>query len=130
MTLLADFNKVLARFIPGSKAAKPASRPEATRVATENRDTVRHTMRMRDGFVYWPSRPGFRAQSCSIKDFSVSGASFVLADGLKDETLLSKPMMLYCTVEQREYPCSMTWRKGQLVGVKFDGGPRITARKF
>jgi len=131
MTALLDtLKRTVARLFPGLPAP-PSRRESALRFnPNEKRDLVRHKMRMREGFVYWPSRPGYRPQACVIKDVSVTGASIQLNDRLDDETLLSHPMVLYCSVEKKEYPCLTSWRKGLLIGIKFDGSPRASARQF
>lgn len=131
MTALLDtFKRTVSLLFPGKPVAA-LQRESALRFnPNEKRNLVRHKMRMREGYVYWPSRPGYQAQACTIKDVSVTGASIQLNDRLDDETLLSSPMVLYCTVEKKEYPCTTSWRKGSLIGIKYDGGPRPTTRRF
>lgn len=95
----------------------------------EDRKTTRRTMRMRDGFIWWPSRPAYPPQSCGIKDLSISGASIQFASP-QDESLLSTPMRIQLVVEKQEYSCRMVWRKGPLIGIAFDGGPQGPTRTF
>lgn len=124
MHILAALQNWFLSYWRGTAADRSA------RERIEGRTTMRHARRMRDGFIWWPSRPGYPAQSCRIKDVSFKGASVQLATPLKDEALWSGPTRLYCTVEKQEYVCKTAWRKGSLIGLQFEGGPRPPSRSF
>lgn len=128
--LLNTFKRTVTLFFAGKPAASSGRETALRFNPNEKRDLVRHKMRMREGYVYWPSRPGYQPQACVIKDVSVTGASIQLNNRLDDQALLSMPMVLYCTVEKKEYPCLTSWQKGPLIGIKFDGIPRATTRQF
>jgi hypothetical protein len=66
------------------------------------------------------------ARACRVVDLSVWGAQLELREGDIASALLGGEMILFFCDGQSEVRCTLAWRKGRRMGVRFRGGPRLS----
>lgn len=85
---------------------------------------------MRQGALVFPKRPAYPAVDCMIRDLSPAGAQIEIQATDFDETLLLGSLRLYVAEKKHERECKIVWRRGRMMGVKFEGDPLPASRDF